>query len=685
MYISLEKIKNQLELKRKANKELLKELKEKSIIYNAEKQKKLFFNSSNSFLNRKRKLSINENENIDKLNDSIDSDDYIDSVINNTFISNKSFNNLNFSRPQRFSINLLNKTTKKKLCIKNVELFSIIKTKKLLPVSEYNFNLDFPSNVPKKDNKNDNKISELGLFSNYTKDEPNLQISYFNINESNKKENNENNSNNDNKMGLFGSNIFIQNDNNKTLFSSNITDENKKEENNIKNEKENEKGKEKEENKPINLFGDINRFNNLEGQGNKLFGESNSDNHKTNKIIEKKTDTPEPEQKTSQKGKLFSLFGQAFNQKDEIIIKEKEGDNKEKINKNLFNLINTNTNTTEIIKDNIENKDNNNGNMNKENIVENKGGLFNLNNQTNEIKEEKKEEKEKINLLNLKELKEKDIKEEKEKISLFDNIKKEEKEIREDTKNENNENNKEEKPKLSFGLFQKENKDNSPINSIFGKITEKEIINNNEQNKEDKKESINILNTNAKGSLANDNNPFIKAMTQNTSNIIPNIFSAKTLTNTTNNQNNNTFNQVNNASSSFIVNNNTSNIFNQNENQKQSLFNIGNPNQFNLNSGGMEMSPQLKSRNLFNNNNNTFKVNGNNTSIFGNGNTNQTNIFGAPIGNNSPFNSGNMNNMNKTNNIFTQNSTSLFNNQHNIFSGNNSFGDGGLKFNFGKK
>ena len=57
MYISLEKIKNQLELKRKSNKELLKELKEKSIIYNAEKQKKFFLNSSHSFLNRKRKQS----------------------------------------------------------------------------------------------------------------------------------------------------------------------------------------------------------------------------------------------------------------------------------------------------------------------------------------------------------------------------------------------------------------------------------------------------------------------------------------------------------------------------------------------------------------------------------------------------------------------------------------------------
>ena len=59
--------------------------------------------------------------------------------------------------------------------------------------------------------------------------------------------------------------------------------------------------------------------------------------------------------------------------------------------------------------------------------------------------------------------------------------------IPEEQKNENNENNKEEKPKLSFGLFQKENNDNSPINSIFGKITEKEIINNNEQNKEIKR------------------------------------------------------------------------------------------------------------------------------------------------------------------------------------------------------
>ena len=39
------------------------------------------------------------------------------------------------------------------------------------------------------------------------------------------------------------------------------------------------------------------------------------------------------------------------------------------------------------------------------------------------------------------------------------------------------------------------------------------------------------------------------------------------------------------------------------------------------------MAPQLKSKNLFKNNNNTFKINWNNNSIFGNGNINQSNIF----------------------------------------------------------
>jgi len=64
------------------------------------------------------------------------------------------------------------------------------------------------------------------------------------------------------------------------------------------------------------------------------------------------------------------------------------------------------------------------------------------------------------------------------------------------------------------------------------------------------------------------------------------------------------------------------------------------------------MAPKLKSKNLFKNNNNTFKINWNNNSIFGNGNINQSNIFGASLGYHSPFNSGYVTNMNNLNNFF---------------------------------
>ena len=54
----IEKIKQELERKRKYNSELLQSLKEKSILYKAEKekQKRFLLDKSSKFLNRKRKL-----------------------------------------------------------------------------------------------------------------------------------------------------------------------------------------------------------------------------------------------------------------------------------------------------------------------------------------------------------------------------------------------------------------------------------------------------------------------------------------------------------------------------------------------------------------------------------------------------------------------------------------------------
>ena len=207
MKLSLDKIKKQLELKRKKNDDLLKELKEKSIIYNSEKQKKLFLNSSLSILNRKRKLSDNENENNDISYNSINPDDYFDIFMNNK-TSTKSFNNLNFTRPQRFSLNVLNKSNKKKLYVKNTELFTISKERIKKQISESNFNLSFSGDIEKTNNKINKNNSEIGLFSNYNLTEANGQISYFNINEKNNEKQLENDKNNDvnNKNGLFSSN-----------------------------------------------------------------------------------------------------------------------------------------------------------------------------------------------------------------------------------------------------------------------------------------------------------------------------------------------------------------------------------------------------------------------------------------------------------------------------------------------
>ena len=57
---SLEKIKNELEQKRKHNMELIKELKQKSILYKVEKekQKNYFLNKTSTFLGKKENLLI---------------------------------------------------------------------------------------------------------------------------------------------------------------------------------------------------------------------------------------------------------------------------------------------------------------------------------------------------------------------------------------------------------------------------------------------------------------------------------------------------------------------------------------------------------------------------------------------------------------------------------------------------
>ncbi len=116
---SIEKIKQALEEKRKHNIELLNKLKEKSILLNAEKekQKRYFLNKSSTFLNKKRKNSnliesdittsqIKNNSNIsyEMINAYEDFDEYYEDFMNNPFTTKKIFNNLNFCRPERFSL-----------------------------------------------------------------------------------------------------------------------------------------------------------------------------------------------------------------------------------------------------------------------------------------------------------------------------------------------------------------------------------------------------------------------------------------------------------------------------------------------------------------------------------------------------------------------------------------------------
>ena len=347
---SIEKIKQALEQKRKNNIELLNKLKEKSIILNAEKekQKRYFLNKTLTFLNKKRKNSnliesdinttqIKNNENIsyEAINAYEDYDEYYEDFMNNSFMTNKIFNNLNFCRPERFS---LNKNKKKKLLIKNEQEFTIKKTIKPKEISSV-INMSFEGKIKKNDTP---FITILEKKNNDVK-KKDKEISFFDINDNN---------NNDNKEEQFLRPIApINNNNEKSLFGSNITEKNKEINNNenkeinINNDNNNNKEK-KEENK---LFGNIERLNSIENKDKTLFGDMSNNINKektpTPKKEEKKelaqssdlglfavtpTPTPEPdkekkeEKKETKKNESISLFS-------------KEDKEKEKNNKSLFN------------------------------------------------------------------------------------------------------------------------------------------------------------------------------------------------------------------------------------------------------------------------------------------------------------------------------------------------------------
>ena len=260
----LEKIKNEIELKRKHNEETLRLLKQKSILYNAqkEKQKNFFLNRTSTFLGKKRKLSNdsddiknNDNEISNDLNNYADYDEYIDDFMNSSFMSTRTFTNLNFCRPERFSY----KNKKKKLLIKSEEKFTINKTIKPKEIKKSEISgFTLTNNIKKNNNIQSGFTSD---FMNKSIANENKTEDLFDIKDKD---------NNKKTGGLFSSDSIYISDNNissnnskdnintKSLFTSNMKDEDKKEEKEIG--KNDNKDSNNEEKKGLGLFGDINRI-----------------------------------------------------------------------------------------------------------------------------------------------------------------------------------------------------------------------------------------------------------------------------------------------------------------------------------------------------------------------------------------------------------------------------------------
>ena len=692
----LEKIKNEIELKRKHNEETLRLLKQKSILYNAqkEKQKNFFLNRTSTFLGKKRKLSNdsddiknNDNEISNDLNNYADYDEYIDDFMNSSFMSTRTFTNLNFCRPERFSY----KNKKKKLLIKSEEKFTINKTIKPKEIKKSEISgFTLTNNIKKNNNIQSGFTSD---FMNKSIANENKTEDLFDIKDKD---------NNKKTGGLFSSDSIYISDNNissnnskdnintKSLFTSNMKDEDKKEEKEIG--KNDNKDSNNEEKKGLGLFGDINRIKDNEENKPVLFGT------KENKSPEKKQKIPEKVE-NSQKTSLFN-FG--ANDKDN----EKEEKNKNNEIKSLFSSTSSNNLFGEQFKTQEKKAESNKDDIKKES--ENKEvakslfgeGLFKF----SEKKEEKNEEKEKLNLSNIKELKEKEDKKEsekksepKEKISLFGNITEISKEKSEkpfslfgnvQTGSNINSNAEQEKKaelpilnekkdvdeqKPNFGIFNSVNSDNK-TSSIFNSnenISPLGAKNDEEKNKNNIKENnpINANNNedknlkdiinNGKGTLVNNNNPFLNPEKHNP---LPNYFSAKNLTPKKVNDSNNT-----NASIFNSVPNTNNSIFNTN-NQNKPFFFEANATSTNR----MDMSPQQKGRNLFTNNPPA------NNSLFGTGNSGNSQFNNIFNNSNSLFNNNNSG--------FAGGSGSLFTNQNNGFFSNLGNNNGfSLGFSMGKK
>ena len=745
----IKRLKKEIELKRKHNEETLKQLKERSIIYNAnrEKKKNYFHNNITTLLNKKRKPTNNNNNNKNGINDNNEinndindyydeCDDYIDDFMNNSFLSKKSFSNLNFCRPERFSFSKDKK--KKKLFIRNQDEFTITKKidkPKIETPQISNFTTNFSTPTPnsgisfdsdknsKKNNiktenapvnfgftskiDNDTKKSmfdikvkkdyevkkkEGGLFgftANINKEAAKYNdTNLFDISDKNKYEKKEG--------GLFGfdksetTNTKVENT--KSLFSSNKTGEDKKDNKDINETEE----KKENESKTVSLFGDLNRLNNINEEGKTLFGEPKQPQPQLEQQAKPK---PEPEKQViiekEEKSKTIDITPNkdknAGVETPKKVSLFDSGINKTKDEKVEKEVITMPSLFGEKKVDNNNNKDKSNEEKEKDNNNKSlfDGGLLNLKEKKDEKKEEKKEV---LNLSAFTELKNEEDKKEKEKVKeneskplfgdLFNNnneskIKENSTSLfinesslfgkKEDTsvseKKDNNKmgtlglfsTDKKDNEKSTTPLFEftnKEEKSTNNFTSLFGKKEEKNdnkpLINNS--NFEEKK--INIINS--KGSLANDSNPFLNPSTPKNVEI---IFNAENLKGS---QNTISTNQTNlNTSSQFPSN---INIFGANNEKRDLLYGVQ-P----MDSGGMDMSPTLKPKNLFTSNNPSSN---NNTFIFGNNQNSNLNIFGAPMNNNN-------------NNSF------FMNNNNNIFGNNqgNNFGQQskGIFFSIGKK
>ena len=603
---SIEKIRQELEQKRRHNTELLQSLKQRSIIYNTEKekQKKYFLNKTSTFLNKKRKASnsidnaINspneENTSYDIIHSYEDYDDYYEDFMNNSMISNKRFNNLNFCRPERFAL----KNKKKKYSIENSTEFSIHKTMKPTAISKIT-NFSYSSSF--KDDKYNNKLGIFkGNINEMKKNEK--EISYFESDENNKF--NKDNKNAPKKTeGLFVQstpNINNTNNNEIPLFKTNITygsnNDEKKEIINKDNNKEENKEKE-------NLFGDGERLNKTDSKNVTLFGSSDKpitvkekeEEKEKEKEGEKSPKTP-GEEKIQNNNNLYispPSTPKMDQKKEETVINKIAEDNKKEISKLLEDtqtidpLYDNNKEKKETIQiplasinekaeSNTENKNDSNNNKSLFGDILSKKGESNND-----------QNKEKTNSLFG--------------TSLFANSEG----INNNTSlffnaAQNNNDKKEEKEKLNLGLF---NTDNT-----LPKLIEKNDNNNNKDDNPVITKEDPIISSNAKGSLVTASNPFLSSTS--TPNI-PNEFDVHKISKINyDTPQGRLFNFGNNPNTNIFSTNN-------NNEQKQGLFgNVG------MNAGNTNNTFAFPSGSLFNNMNNGNTPN----------NNQGVNLFGAPIG-----------------------------------------------------